>query len=401
MIRNRDIIVVGLQPWDIKIGSNCKNIAMEFSKFNRVLYVNPPVDQITRVRKGKDPDIKKRLEFRKRHEYLFPVAQNLWTLYPGSIIRSANWLPSTRLFRTFNRWNNEIFSRDIRKAIAELSFRDFILFNDSDMFRSYHLKEMLKPAISIYYSRDNLMAYPYWSKHGRYLEPELMKKSDLVLANSAYLADYAKQYNPNSFDVGQGCDLSLFDPGRERPVPADLAVIKKPVIGYIGAILSLRLNLDLLLELCKRKEEWSFVFVGKTDESFQNSDLKNMSNVHFPGLKKESSLPDYLAHFDVAINPQQINEFTIGNYPRKIDEYLAMGKPVVATDTMTMSLFRDFCYLGKTTDDYIALIEKALRENNPDLEKQRIQFARTHTWENSVKSIQAAIIKLRPGLTRE
>jgi hypothetical protein len=35
-----DIIVTGLQPWDVEIGSNCKNIAIEFAKNNRVLYVN-------------------------------------------------------------------------------------------------------------------------------------------------------------------------------------------------------------------------------------------------------------------------------------------------------------------------------------------------------------------------
>lgn len=47
MIRNRDIIVVGQQPWDVEIGSNCKNIATEFAKHNRVLYVNSPLDRIT------------------------------------------------------------------------------------------------------------------------------------------------------------------------------------------------------------------------------------------------------------------------------------------------------------------------------------------------------------------
>jgi len=42
-VKDRDIVVVGLQPWDLPIGSNCKNIALEFSKHNRVLYVNAPI----------------------------------------------------------------------------------------------------------------------------------------------------------------------------------------------------------------------------------------------------------------------------------------------------------------------------------------------------------------------
>jgi hypothetical protein len=60
-IKNRDIIVVGQQPWDVEIGSNCKNIALEFSKQNRVLYVNSPLDRITSIRDKKDPKTQKRL----------------------------------------------------------------------------------------------------------------------------------------------------------------------------------------------------------------------------------------------------------------------------------------------------------------------------------------------------
>jgi hypothetical protein len=37
---------------------------------------------------------------------------------------------------------------------------------------------------------------------------------------------------------------------------------------------------------------------------------------------------------------QLSNNLTIGNYPRKIDEYLAMGKPIVATSTKTMQMFK-------------------------------------------------------------
>ena len=37
VFRRRDIVITGLQPWDIQIGSNCKNLAVAFSKHNRVL----------------------------------------------------------------------------------------------------------------------------------------------------------------------------------------------------------------------------------------------------------------------------------------------------------------------------------------------------------------------------
>ncbi|HEX3934180.1 MAG TPA: glycosyltransferase, partial [Puia sp.] len=177
---------------------------------------------------------------------------------------------------------------------------------------------------------------------------------------------------------------------------ADLASIPRPLIGYIGAIISYRLDLPLLEELCGRQKEWSFVFIGKEDEAFARSGLHGMGNVYFPGLKKEAELPGYLAQFDVAINPQSINGMTIGNYPRKIDEYLAMGKPVVATATETMSIFSDYVHTGKTAEDYIGLIGKALSEKDPVLAERRMRFARTHTWENSVEAICDAIEEVLP-----
>jgi len=391
MIRNRDIVVVGLQPWDIKIGSNCKNIAIELSKWNRVLYVNASVDRVTRWRQRKDPGMIKRMEILESGNNLLQVGENIWNLYPATIIQSINWLPESALFRWLNRRNNRMFATDIQKAILALGLTDVIFFNDSDMFRSFYLPELLRPALSIYYSRDNLMAVPYFSRHGRTMEPALMAKSTLVCANSEYLSQVARTYNPHSYDIGQGCDLSLFDPARTGPMPEELARIKRPVIGYIGAILSYRLDLGLLEEICRKKPEWSFVFVGKEDEGFAGSALHRMENVHFLGLKKEEHLPSYLAHFDVAMNPQSVNEMTEGNYPRKIDEYLALGKPVVATATGTMSLFREHVYMGRTAEDYIELIDRAIREDDPELRARRMRFARTHTWENSVKMMAEAI----------
>ena len=55
-----DIIITGQQAWDVEIGSNCKNIAVEFSKNHRVLYVNSPLDRISLMKNGDDPKITRR-----------------------------------------------------------------------------------------------------------------------------------------------------------------------------------------------------------------------------------------------------------------------------------------------------------------------------------------------------
>lgn len=392
VIKGRDIVVVGLQAWDNDIGSNCKNIAAEFAKDNRVLYVNYPLDRITIKRDKAKVPVEKRLDLiNHKKNNLVKINDNMWNLFPNCIIESVNWLPFTFLFRFINKKNNKIFASEILTAIEKLHFKDIIVFNDSDMFRSFHLKELLKPALCIYYTRDNMMSVDYWYKHGRKLEPELMAKSDVVCANSTYLSEIAKEHNPNSFYVGQGCDVSAFNISKISSIPDDIKNITSPIVGYIGALFSLRLDIELLEMIATKRPDWSIVLIGPEDDAFKKSKLHGMGNVHFLGLKTGDELPAYLAYFDVAINPQLLNETTIGNYPRKIDEYLAMGKATVATETKAMSIFADFTYLAKTKEDYLTLIQRALDEDNDEKRNARIEFARSHTWENSVAEIYKAI----------
>ncbi|MCW3123422.1 MAG: glycosyltransferase family 1 protein [Flavipsychrobacter sp.] len=395
LVKGRDIVIVGQQPWDEPIGSNCKNIAIEFSKHNRVLYVNSPLDRITQLKEKKTPRVQKRLAVIKgKADGIVPLQKNLWNLYPDRIVESINWLKSRKVFNHINKINNKRFAASIKEAINRLGFKVIILFDDNEMFRSFYLKELLAPAISIYYSRDYMLAVDYWKYHGEKLEPLLIAKSDICIANSTYLANYCRKYNPRSFYVGQGCDLSMFTALADKTVPANIAGISRPLIGYVGVLQSIRLDMELLAYIAEQRPDWSIVLVGPMDEDFRNSRLHSIPNVHIPGPVPPEMLPAYINAFDVCLNPQLINEVTIGNYPRKIDEYLAMGKPVVATATEAMSIFAGHTYLATTKEEYIKAIEKALKENHPSLQVERIAFASSHTWENNVKEIYKAINSL-------
>lgn len=396
MIQNRDIIVLGIQPWDIEIGSNCKNIAEELAKNNRVLYVNAPLDRISMYRQKTLEKIRKRINIVKGGKpKLIEISKDLWNLYPANLIESINWISSTKLFDWFNKINNKRFAKQILWAIEKLGFQNYIIFNDSDMFRSFYMKELLKPETYIYYTRDNLIAVDYWKKQGVRIEALHMKKADLVVANSTYLAALAEKFNINSFYVGQGCDVSLFDTKLVKTIPSDIQNIPKPIIGYIGALLSLRLNIKVIEYIAECRPAWNIVLVGPEDEAFTASKLHKLKNVYFLGNKTANELPSYLNQFDVAINPQVLSPVTIGNYPRKIDEYLSMGKPTVATRTEAMSVFDDYTYLAESKEEYLACIERALREDNDQIKSKREEFARGHTWKNNICEIANAIEKVK------
>ncbi len=104
-------------------------------------------------------------------------------------------------------------------------------------------------------------------------------------------------------------------------------------------------------------------------------------------------LPAYINAFDVCINPQVKNEITKGNYPLKIDEYLAMGKPVIATRTEAMRMFEPYTYLSDSPLEFVSLVKKALSENSEELSAARKAFAKTHTWEKSLEELSKVINK--------
>ena len=206
--------------------------------------------------------------------------------------------------------------------------------------------------------------FPYWNTHGKRIEPLTIKKADVVVTNSLYYTEYAKKNNKNSYMVGQGCDTSLFDDKKRQIEPAaELADITKPIIGYVGNIAHIRLDVNLLVYIAQTLQEMQIVLVGPEDQVFKESELHQLSNVHFLGSKPENRLPEFIKGFDICINPQVLNITTIGNYPRKIDEYLAMGKPVLATKTVAMEYFAEHTYLAETKEEYVTLIKKALTEN--------------------------------------
>ena len=395
MIKGKDIIVVGIQAWDIEIGSNCKNIALEFSKNNRVIYVNPPmVRSVMRDQKHKET-IQKRIRIKNGEEdSLVEIGPNLWNLYPKTLVESINWIPVHAIFKILNKRNAVGYAKDIKAATTRLDFKNEILFNDSSMFLGLHLKALLQPETYAYYMRDYLVKVPYWQKHGERIEPQVVKNADVVLTNSEFFEEFCRQYNPHSYMVGQGCDVSLFnDEDDAIKIPEEFKEIPSPVFGYVGSLTTLRLDIELLEFIAEQKKDWSIVLVGPEDDDFKNSNLHKLSNVYFLGRKDALELPNYVKGFDVTTNPQLKNNLTIGNYPRKIDEYLAMGKPIVATNTKAMQMFKEHVYLADTKEEYVTLIDKAMLENTSYRIKNRIEYAKSHTWTNNVKAIYESILK--------
>ena len=388
-----DIVIVGLQPWNVALGSNCVDIAKEFSTFCRVLYVNRPSDWRSEVKKWINKFFSTSTGAKNNGYKLTEFEKNLWVLDTGIILDSINLLKGT-LFKFFLRRNNRKLACVIRQALSELSFNNYLLFNDNDFFQGQFLKEELSPHLYIYYLRDFLITQPYFRRNGKVMEENILKKADYVFTNSHYLKKYAEQYNDASFYIGQGCSLtSLSSDIENHSRPIELSGINKPIVGYIGNLVTLRLDLALLEKVAAIRNDLFWIFVGPLDDGFAKSKLKLLPNVIFTGHKAQHELANFISCFSVCINPQVLNETTIGNYPRKIDEYMLFGKPVIARKTDFTQELGNLVYQYETEQEFLEMLDLAILEDGKsDLFEERISVAKTHTWENSVKKIVDTVL---------
>ena len=398
-ISNRDIVMFSFQSWDTEIGSNFKDMATELAKKNRVLFVNRALDRSSLYKNKNDAITKTRLaSIRQGINEIEQVAANIWVQNPRTIAASINGIPFAGIHDWLNKINGKRLSKQINKAIRQLGFSNVLLINDNDFIRGAYLKEMIACSEYIFYLRDYMLGVDFFKRHGPRLEKSVLQKADLVVANSDSLTSYAKKINPKSFYIGQGCNFTA-PPAAGTPVPDDMRSISGPVIGYTGFISSWRINAAVIKHIAEQFPACSVVLVGPADPLFKKETVSLPRNVYFLGAKSPGVLANYIKYFDICINPQVLNEVTMGNYPRKADEYLAMGKPLVATATDGMKMFAPYCFLCISKEEFVEKIHYILNNreatNNDTMQQQRIAFALSHTWEESMGLLGDAYYSLK------
>jgi glycosyltransferase involved in cell wall biosynthesis len=117
--------------------------------------------------------------------------------------------------------------------------------------------------------------------------------------------------------------------------------------------------------------------------------LQSHSNVHFLGWKPYAQLPDYLRGIDVALLPQRLNDYTRAMFPMKYFEYLAAGRPVVATRLPALADFTSLHREADTAQNFIDQIERALTA--PSIIPIDHPILQAHSWDSRLDAMLNAI----------
>jgi glycosyltransferase involved in cell wall biosynthesis len=211
------------------------------------------------------------------------------------------------------------------------------------------------------------------------LERELVERADLVLAASARLAQ--RFPSGKTYLLPHGVDFGLFAtpvaPAPDLPGPG-------PVAGFYGSLADW-LDTGLLAGLARRLPDWTFLLIGevKTDCSA----LAKLPNVVLAGGRAHAELPAYAQHWTAALLPFRDNDQIRASNPLKLREYLAAGRPVIATDFPALDGYRDLVAVAAGETGFAAALESAAREPPGRVSERRARVAE-ESWE--VRATQAA-----------
>ena len=231
--------------------------------------------------------------------------------------------------------------------------------------------------------RDTILAY----------DRKLKAAADVTVYVNRSLYDQEADQCKKALFLDHGVDYEMFATAElASDVPADIADIKKPVVGYFGALDGHKLDTGFLEAVADRLPNISFVFIGKP--SLDCSQLSARKNVWMLGQKTYEEIPHYGKCFDVAILPWRVNKWTEAANPIKLKEYLALGKPIVSTPAFTeLQEYCDVVYEAGTPEEFAECIEKAYSEDSPDLvAKRRGKVARA-SWDSKAELVLGELSK--------
>jgi glycosyltransferase involved in cell wall biosynthesis len=366
MLSGQDFIIISSVEWNF-LWQGPHEIASRLARAgNRVLYV-----ENTGVRSPKWEDAR-RVSQRVTRWASAAARRGVRQIEPNLFVCSPLVMPP------FGRhWQETLNRRVLLKAIvlagSKLGLRDPILWSFLPTNTANDIIRLLRTprSLVLYYCVADFTQLV--SDPRRLLESEraLIEMSDLVFAQGPELAEHCSRGLNEVRIVPYGVDLELFsnrdngamtssDAGNAEQLSL-LRDLKRPIIGYVGGV-TRHVDIDLLETMARARPNWSWVYVGPIQ--IKATRLNRLENVHLFGHRPHRELPSYIAQFDVCTVPYMKSAYTSTVVPTKINEYLAMGKPVIATPLPSVCDFNrqhDVMRIADTNPpSFIRAIEHAL-----------------------------------------
>jgi len=381
-------IVAFAKDWHEDPTSN-HHVLRELARTRRVLWLNSLATRTPKLSSSRDlGKIRRKLaEFVKGP---VNVENDLWVMSPLVLP-----LPHSAAARAINR---QVLRATIRALRLRLGIRDFHLWTFLPNTGDY--VGTLGEQLAVYYCVDEWSMFSYLDRDATAAaERRLLERVDVTFAINHALADAKRAVCPATHVSPHGVDHALFARALDdaTQVPADLAALPHPRIGFYGTLQSW-VDFELIAHVARARPAWSIALIGQ-----QLGDLtaiRGCPNVHLLGQRRHDELPAYCKGFDAGIIPYRIDERMKYVNPLKLREYLSAGLPVISTAVPEVQRYPHACTIAATPDEMVAGIERALSQGDRAARLARSEAMKSETWAARVAEVVRVIDRLQPRKRR-
>lgn len=378
----RASIIAFAKDWHEDPTSN-HHVLRELAKTRRVLWLNSLATRTPRLGSARDlGKIKRKL--REFAAGPANVENDLWVFSPLVLP-----LPHSAAARAINR---QVLRATIRALRWKLDIERFDLWTFLPGTADY--VGTLGEEASVYYCVDEWSLFDYLDREATVAaEAKLLDRVDVVFAINHALAETKRARCPRTFVAPHGVDHAAFARALAPAtvIPADLAALPGPRIGFYGTLQSW-VDFELIAHVARTRPAWSIVLIGQTLTDV--SAVRGLPNVHFLGQKPHAALPAYCKGFDAGIIPYRIDERMAFVNPLKLREYLSAGLPVVSTPVPEVVRYGHLCEVAATPDEFVRALDRVLRADDPTAPAARSRAMETETWSARVAAIAATVDEL-------
>ena len=372
------MVCLATPTWEGDYNKSTVQLISLIADTHQVLYVDYPYtlkDVASGLFKDQRIPVRRILGLVRRLRKMEVSSQSYLFVYTPLPTLPINWVPLPFLYRWLLKINNWIVMQGVRRAMRALNFAHPVVINALNPFYGLHFMHKLSPRKVIYYCYDEISAAPWLSKHGANAEQRFVAQADAIITSSATLYQKKLAYGRPCILVENGVSFRMFHQHFDAPSDAP------PVVGYVGS-LDDRIDYALLEFVIRQSPHLRFRFIGRITAVASVNALRKYSNVEFMPPVAYVEVPDQVSRLAVGLIPFVKDEFTRFIYPLKVNEYLAVGKPVVMTNFTQLEEFAEVAWICNDRETFLGGIHQALVNNDSNLRAKRAQVAQQNSWEH-------------------
>jgi len=297
--------------------------------------------------------------------------------------------------------------KEIKKQLDEFNPDVIIGFGILNAMLAIRLARKTPFVYYIIDSLHRLVPKKTFQSLAKYIESKNMKKANRVVVINEQLKDYAINMGANpekTYVVRAGIDAERYDPNidggeirREYGIKDD-----DIVLFFMGTLFNFSGLKEVATELAKIKDEKpniKLLFVGKGDAL---EDIQKIREEHhlenriiLTGRQPFKRIPKFLAAADICLLPAYNNEIMRDIVPIKMYEYMAMGKPVIATKLP--GVMKEFgkdhgvIYVDKPEDVLKKAVELIERGSIKEEGRKARGFVEKYNWDDLVDEFEGIL----------